>query len=109
MTWDFKLLCIRGKTEFYISFTKGEMRDVLLRLGFSYTRPTYSLARSNREKQKILKKQIEKLKKLIDATINHFLFQDGSSIRDYHSLVGNWFLKGNNGLSLLMEIIKVSN
>lgn len=55
MTWDFKLLCIRGKTEFDILFTKGEMRYVLLRLGFSYTRTTYSLARSNKEKQEILK------------------------------------------------------
>ena len=34
------------------------------------------------------------LKKLIDREFNHLLFQDESSIRDYQSLVSNWFPKG---------------
>ena len=38
------------------------MRDMLLRLGFSYTRPTYSLARASQEKQEGFKQEFEQLK-----------------------------------------------
>ena len=62
MTWNCKLLCLWVKREFGISFTKGGMRDMLLRLGFSYTRPTYSLARASQEKQEGFKQEFEQLK-----------------------------------------------
>lgn len=45
MTWVCKLLCISVKREFYTSYSKTGMRDILSRLGFSYMGPTYSLAR----------------------------------------------------------------
>ena len=63
MTWDCKLLCIWVKQTFGISFSKGGMRDMLLRLGFSYTRPTYSLAKASQEKQKEFIQTFEELKK----------------------------------------------
>ena len=62
MTWNCKLLCLWVKREFGISFTKGGMRDMLLRLGFSYSRPTYSLARASQEKQEGFKQEFEQLK-----------------------------------------------
>ena len=62
MTWNCKLLCLWVKREFDISFTKGGMRDMLLRLGFSYTRPTYSLARASQEKQEGFRQEFEQLK-----------------------------------------------
>lgn len=62
MTWDCKLLCIWVKQTFGISFSKGGMRDMLLRLGFSYTRPTYSLAKASQEKQKEFIQTFEELK-----------------------------------------------
>lgn len=52
MTWECKLLCILMKQAFKISFSKNRMRDMLLCLGFSYTRPKYSLAKTCQEKQK---------------------------------------------------------
>ncbi|MDE5977433.1 MAG: IS630 family transposase, partial [Turicibacter sp.] len=94
MTWDCKLLCIWVKQTFGVSFSKGGVRDMLLRLGFSYTRPTYSLAKASQEKQKEFIQTFEELKNLIRGEIDHLLFQDESSIRDYQSLVSNWFLKG---------------
>ena len=62
MTWNCKLLCLWVKREFGISFTKGGMRDMLLRLGFSYSRPTYSLARASQEKQEGFRQEFEQLK-----------------------------------------------
>ena len=62
MTWNCKLLCIWVQREFGVSFTKGGMRDMLLRLGFSYSRPTYSLARASQEKQEGFKQEFEQLK-----------------------------------------------
>lgn len=63
MTWDCKLLCIWVKQTFGISFSKGGMRDRLLRLGFSYTRRTYSLTKASQEKQKEFIQIFEELKK----------------------------------------------
>ncbi|EGC90829.1 hypothetical protein HMPREF9402_0055 [Turicibacter sp. HGF1] len=94
MTWDCKLLCIWVKKEFNITFTKGGMRDMLLRLGFSYTRPTYSLARASKEKQAVFKEEFEGLKKFNCGNVCHLLFQDECSIRDYQSLLSTWFPKG---------------
>ena len=63
MTWTCKLLCLWVKQEFDISYSRTGMRDLLYRLGFSYTRPTYSLARASQEKQEAFKEQFETLKK----------------------------------------------
>nr|WP_256656448.1 IS630 family transposase [Turicibacter bilis] len=94
MTWTCKLLCIWVKREFDISYSRTGMRDLLYRLGFSYTRPTYSLARASKEKQEAFKEQFETLKKLMTREFGHLLLQDESSIRDYQSLVSNWLPKG---------------
>ena len=63
MTWTCKLLCLWVKQEFDISYSRTGMRDLLYRLGFSYTRPTYSLARASQEKQEAFKEQFKTLKK----------------------------------------------
>ena len=63
MTWNCKLLYLWLNREFGISFTKGVMRDTLLHLGFSYSRPTYSLARASQEKQEGFKQGIRTIKK----------------------------------------------
>lgn len=62
-SWNAKLICIWVKNTFNVTYTNGGMRDMLLRLGFSYTRPTYSLAKANKEKQDDFKSQFEVLKK----------------------------------------------
>lgn len=64
MNWDCKLLCIWVKQEFEISFSQGGMRNMLLCLGFSYTRPMYSLVKVSQEKQKEFVETFEELKNL---------------------------------------------
>ena len=91
------------------------MRDLLYRLGFSYPRPTYSLARVNKEKQEVFKEQFETLKKLMTREFEHLLLQDESSIRDYQSLVSNWLRKGKQriiptyGINKSIKLIGVLN
>ena len=95
MTWDCKLLCLWVKRQFKISYSKSGMRDLLKRLGFSFTRPTYALARASQVKQTAFKEGFNHLKKgLLNDEIDHLLFQDECSIRDYQSLVSTWFPKG---------------
>ena len=62
-SWNSKLVCIWVKKQFNVSYTHGGMRDMLLRLGFSYTSPTYSLAKASKEKQDTFKNEFEVLKK----------------------------------------------
>lgn len=63
MSWNSKLICLWVEQEFNVTYTHGGMRDMLLRLGFSYTSPTYSLAKASVEKQDEFKSQFEVLKK----------------------------------------------
>lgn len=64
-SWNSKLICLWVKEQFNVTYTNGGMRDMLLRLGFSYTKPTYSLAKAKPEKQETFKEEFEVLKKLI--------------------------------------------
>lgn len=63
-SWNSKLVCLWVKATFNVDFTNGGMRDMLLRLGFSYTKPTYSLAKADSKKQENFKEDFEVLKKL---------------------------------------------
>lgn len=62
MNWDSKLLCEWVNQTFKVSFSQGGMRDMLRRLGFTYTRPTYSLAKADKEKQNKFQETFEELK-----------------------------------------------
>ncbi|BFH62480.1 hypothetical protein PAJ34TS1_30720 [Paenibacillus azoreducens] len=63
-------------------------------LGFSFTKPTYTLALADSEKQEQFKQDFETVKKLIQREIDRILFQDESMIRDYQALAHTWFPKG---------------
>ncbi|MDQ0196746.1 transposase [Paenibacillus wynnii] len=63
-------------------------------MGFSYTKPTYTLARADLDKQKAFKEEIfPALKKVLNHEIDHLLFEDELMILDYQALQYNWFLK----------------
>ena len=64
------------------------------RLNLSYARPTYVLAKSDKEKQEKFKQDFEVLKKYFEGEINHILFEDESMIRDYQAIQKTWFIKG---------------
>ena len=65
------------------------------RMGFSHTRPTYTLEKADVEKQQLFKEEtFPALKKGINEEIDHLLFEDESMIRDYQAIQKTWFLKG---------------
>ncbi|GGK06293.1 hypothetical protein GCM10007063_31000 [Lentibacillus kapialis] len=70
------------------------MRALLPRLGLSYTRPTYTLAKADPEKQEAFREEFATAKKMNDGEIDRILFQDESMIRDYQAIAKTWFPKG---------------
>ncbi|MFC0906999.1 winged helix-turn-helix domain-containing protein [Clostridium sp. MT-14] len=49
---------------FHIEYSNRGMLQVFHRLNLSYTRPTYTLAKADKEKQEAFKQEFEDLKKL---------------------------------------------
>jgi transposase len=49
--WDTKILKHMLEEKFEIIMSRNGIKDMLKRWGFSYTHPTYTLKRSNRQKQ----------------------------------------------------------
>ena len=61
--WTAPLACEYVKREFNITFSKRGMLNLLHRIKLSYTRPTYTLAKADPEKQNEFRKELETLKK----------------------------------------------
>lgn len=61
--WNCRLLCLWVYNTFNIKYSITGMKDMLHRLGFTYTRPTYVLAKANLQKQERFKQDFELLKK----------------------------------------------
>jgi putative transposase len=51
------------KKKYGVVFTDRGVRALLYRLGLSYTRPTYTLAKADPEKQEAFKEEFETAKK----------------------------------------------
>ena len=49
---------------FQIKYSEQGTRELLYRMGFSYTRPTYTLAKADPEKQEAFKQEFAELKKI---------------------------------------------
>lgn len=77
-----------------MEYSHREMADVLYRTDLSFTRPTYTLAKADPQKQEHFKQDFEILKNLLDGNIDHILFEDESMIRDYQAIQKTWFHKG---------------
>jgi len=61
--WDSHIACQWVKNNFGIEYSARGMLDVLHRLNLSYTRPTYTLAKADPQKQEEFKQEFELLKK----------------------------------------------
>ena len=55
-------------------------------MGLSYTRPTYVLAKADKQKQEQFVQDFEKVKKLLNDEIQRIIFVDESMIRDYQAI-----------------------
>lgn len=61
--WTLKIIRQWVYNEFNIKMSQGGMCELLHKLNLSYTRPTYVLAKADKAKQEIFKKDFEGLKK----------------------------------------------
>lgn len=61
--WTAPLIKEWIKNEFSVEYSETGTRDLLNRLGLSYTRPTYVLAKADPNKQEEFKKEFENTKK----------------------------------------------
>lgn len=61
--WDTRILKQVIEDKFSIVMSRGGIGDMLKRLGFSYTRPTYTLKRANRQQQEAFQRELDMIKK----------------------------------------------
>jgi len=93
--WTLSLIKRMIELRFNISLSISAVFVLMERINFSYTVPTYTLARANKVKQEEFKKRFTHLRKQLHfGDIDHILFQDESAIRDYLALQKCWFPKG---------------
>ena len=64
MNWTSNLVRNWIKQQFQVQYSERGARELLYRLGFSYTRPTYKLAKAEPVKQEAFKQEFEGLKKI---------------------------------------------
>ena len=63
------MVCEYVKRQFQVTFSKRGMLNLLHRIKLSYTRPTYSLAKADPEKQEKFREELESIKKTSIAII----------------------------------------
>lgn len=61
--WTAPLICCLVEKKYSVKYSERGMRDLLERIGLSYTRPTYTLAKANPQKQEEFKEKFKDLKK----------------------------------------------
>ena len=63
--WTAKLAAAWVTKAYHIDYAESSMTQTLHRLGLSHTRPSYTLAKANKEKQAQFKAQLESEKKTV--------------------------------------------
>ena len=95
MNWTAPLVARYIAETFSIEFSEQEVRSVLYRMGFTCTRPTYTLAKADPAKQDAFKEAFKVQKQRLEAgEIDRSLFADARMIRDYQAIGRTGFLKG---------------
>lgn len=64
MNWTAPLVRDWVQKHFQVEYSDRGARELLYRMGFSYTRPTYTLAKADPEKQEAFKQEFTGLKKI---------------------------------------------
>ncbi|WP_255407526.1 MULTISPECIES: IS630 family transposase [unclassified Cohnella] len=93
--WTLELIGDYISREFGRRYSIRGVSKLMHRMDLSYTKPTYTLAAADEEKQRLfVESTFPRLKKLENGEIDHLLFEDESMIRDYQALQKTWFAKG---------------
>jgi transposase len=64
MNWTSGLVRQCIEQQYRVNYSDRGTRQLLYRLGFSYTKPTYTLAKADPEKQEAFKQEFEEIKKI---------------------------------------------
>jgi transposase len=67
MNWDSGMIRQWIERQYQINYSERGTRELLYRLGFSFTRPTYTLAKADPERQEAFKQEFEGLKKITSS------------------------------------------
>ena len=62
--WDTRILKHVLEEKFSITMSRSGICEMLKRWGFSYTRPTYTLKRANRQKQEAFQRELDMVKNI---------------------------------------------
>ncbi|MFU2154706.1 IS630 family transposase, partial [Paenibacillus larvae] len=93
--WTLKIIAAFIEREFGHRYSLRGVSKIMHPQGLSYTKPTYTLAAADPEKQRQFSEHtFPELKKLLNDEIDHLLFEDESMIRDYQAIQKTWFLRG---------------
>ncbi|WP_420892093.1 helix-turn-helix domain-containing protein [Parageobacillus thermoglucosidasius] len=65
-SWDTRIIPSYLQNQYGISMTRVGVNKMLHRLGLSYTRPTYTLAKGDEQKQRAFVQEMEMIKKTDD-------------------------------------------
>lgn len=95
MNWTSKFIKQLIQKQFNVKYSDRGVRSLLQRIGMSYTRPTYRLAKADPEKKEQFKQRFGFLRKqLLEEKIDRILFIDETMIRDYLAVSRSWSPKG---------------
>lgn len=95
MNWTAPLVKKWIGQQFGVKFSVRGVLRLLHHLGLSCTRPTYSLANADPQKQQEFKNKFNELRKrLVNGSVDRILFEDECMIRDYQAIFRTWFPKG---------------
>ena len=72
---------------FGVSFSSRGMLNLFEHLGLTFSRPIYTLAKADPQKQEEFREAFESLKKLLNGDVSTILFEDESMICDYQTIM----------------------
>ena len=85
--WTAGLVSKYIKQKYGFSYSIRGITKMLKRMDLTYTRPTYVLAKADKQKQEQFVENFKEVKKLLDGEIQRILFEDESMICDYQAIV----------------------
>jgi len=97
MNWTSALVRDDLQNTFEVTYSERGTRGLWYRLGlgFTCTRPTYTLAKADPAKQAAFREDFEVVKKpLLDGEMDHILLEQESMIRDDQAIGRTWLPKG---------------
>lgn len=88
-SWNTKIVQSYTQQQYGVSMSREDVRKLLHRMNLSWTRPTYTLAKGDADKQALFEQEMEFIKKLVDSRTLLF-YVDETHVRSYQVLCATW-------------------